>query len=106
MESHQPIAERTIYAIAADGREFEVHLAVGRPYPISKDEWACPVLLEGLHSRLRDQHGIDSWQALQLAYQLIGQLLGYFIQDGGKLFWENGGESVLVSDLIPKPYPF
>lgn len=94
------IAERTLYAVAAGGVEFEITLAVGKPYEVSSDEWACPVRLTGLHERLNDMHGIDSWQALQLACQLAAQLLGYFVEDGGKLFWEKDGEQVAIKDLF------
>jgi hypothetical protein len=96
------VAERRLFAVAADGRTFAVHLAVGAPYCISESEWACSVLLDGLHNNLRDQHGLDSWQAQQLAYQLVVQLLTYFVQDGGQLFWEQGGEPIAVSTLVPK----
>lgn len=96
------VAERKLFASTADGHTFEIHLAVGKPYPVSEDEWACSVLLEGLHSNLRDQHGVDSWQALQLAYQLVVRLLTYFVQDGGQLFWEQGGEPISPSTLVPK----
>jgi hypothetical protein len=96
------VAEKKLFASAADGRTFEIHLAVGTPYAVSESEWACSVLLDGLHNKLRDQHGVDSWQALQLAYQLVAQLLAYFVQDGGQLFWEKGGESVSLATLIPK----
>lgn len=101
MKSSELTAERNIHAIAPDGTGFEIHLLIGRPYKISEDEWGCTVGLEGLHSGLRDQHGIDSWHALKLAYQLIMQLLGYFIDDGGQLYWEEGGGSISLSELAP-----
>lgn len=102
MESKEVIAERAIYAVDANGDGFEVHLSVGKPYQVSIDEWACPVGLKGIQDRLRDQHGVDSWQALQLSYQLIAQLLGHFVQDGGKLYWSKDGEEISFVDLIPK----
>lgn len=102
MEQHEFIAGRELYAIAADGRGFEVKLGIGRPYRITEDEWACAVQLSGFHENLSDAHGIDSWQALQLAQQLAAQLLGYFVQDGGRLFWEKDGEQVQLSELFVK----
>jgi hypothetical protein len=57
--------------------------------------------MDGLHERLVDQHGVDSWQAMQLAYQLIAQLLGYFVQDGGQLYWVESREPMAFSELIP-----
>ena len=99
------IADRKLYAIAADGRSFEIHLAIGYPYQITEDEWACAIQVAGLH-RTKDVHGADSWQALQLAHQLAAQLLEYFVQDGGRLFCEEGGEHVQVSDLFAKTSAF
>ena len=106
MDKKESIAERRVYAVGSDGRGFDVHIGVGRPYQITEDEWACSVRVDGLHNNLRDQHGIDSWQALQLAYQLVAQLLTYFVQDGGQLFWKKDGEHVSLQDLIPKQTAF
>lgn len=102
MNTPQFIAERVILAVSQDGSTCEVHLGVGTPYEITEDEWACPVRLDGLHDNLRDQHGSDSWQALQLAFRLIEQLLTYFVEDGGKLYWPEIGEKVTVHELLPR----
>jgi hypothetical protein len=96
------IASRTLLAVEPAGREFELTIAVGRPYEVPGGGWACPVRLDRLHERLHDMHGVDSWQALQLAHQLIAQLLGYFIQDGGKLFWIEDRKPVDLQELFVK----
>lgn len=106
MQKDGYIAERRLYTVAADGNSFEIALGIGKPYPLSADEWACAVRAAGLHNNLRDMHGVDSWQALQLAHQLAAQLLGHFIEGGGQLFWEKGGEQLAVSDLFPKVTAF
>ncbi len=95
------IASRKLVAIDAQGREFELTIAIGAPYEVSKGEWACPASMEGLH-RLRDIHGVDSWQALQLASQLIGQTLTYFVADGGRLFWLDTREPLAPEELFPR----
>ena len=105
MEQQESIAERKLYAVAPDGRGFELMIGVGKPYQISDDEWACSVQLRGLHN-LRDQHGVDSWQALQLCHQLAAHLLTHFVQEGGQLFWEKDGEQVSVQDLFIKQPTF
>lgn len=89
------IAERRLFAVSAKGEKLALHIAVGRPYRVDNVSWACPVSIEGLHAKLHDAVGIDSWQALSLATGLTRQLLGYFLEDGGKLYLRNQGVSVL-----------
>jgi hypothetical protein len=95
-----PIASRKIQAIDASGREFQVTIAIGTPYEVAEGEWACPASMEGLH-RLRDIHGVDSWQAMQLASQLIADMLTYFVEDGGRLVWLD--EPISPDQLFPRP---
>lgn len=101
MPAKPNIAERRLLATDASGREFAVTLGVGSPYEVSDGEWACPASLEGLHDRLIDVRGVDSWQALQLAHQLIMRLLIHFVQGGGRLFWPEGEEPVSLDELWP-----
>jgi hypothetical protein len=94
------IVSRKLLAIDASGREFDLTIAIGEPYKVAEGEWACPVSMEGLH-RLRDIRGIDSWQAMQLAYQLVAMTLTYFVEDGGRLVWL--GEPVAPDQLFARP---
>ena len=96
------LASRAIAAVSADGRHFQITLRIGIPYEISPEEWACPVAVEGLQEQLHDIHGIDAWQALQLAQNLQAQLLGYFIEDGGELFWTEPREQLELAELFPR----
>ena len=100
MSKPTAIASCRLLAVDPAGREFELTIAVGQPYEVSADEWACPVRLDGLYERLHDAHGADSWQALKLALQLIARLLGGFIQDGGKLFWLDERNPVALEELF------
>lgn len=100
MNEPELIAERLVYAVAKDGHGFQIHLMVGRPYQQDAGNWACPVALGGLHGRLHDVRAEDSWQALILAIRLAEVLLGFFIEDGGKLYWEEGGEEMSLNDLF------
>jgi hypothetical protein len=79
------IATRELLAEDASRGQFTIHLCIGCPYEISADEWACPVALDGLYPRLRDQHGIDAFQSLMLAQKLARALLLAFVEDGGIL---------------------
>ena len=95
------LASRTILAVKADGQATSVTLRIGTPYEISPEEWACPVAMDGLQDRMRDVHGIDAWQALQLVQSLQAQLLGYFVEDGGKLFCHEPPEPIELEELFP-----
>ncbi len=81
------IAERTIYAVDKDGREFEIRLLIGKPYPVDfGDNWACPFAMDGLHGRFPDMFGVDSWQALTIALELCRRLLSYFVEEAADCF--------------------
>jgi hypothetical protein len=99
------IAETEIFAVSAKGEKQRLLLAVGRPCRVDEVSWACPVCLEGLLNKLRDAVGVDSWQALGLAAGLIRQLLGYYVENGGKLYWEEGGEEITLNDVFPQLTP-
>lgn len=96
------IAARERAAFQPDRGGFIVTVCIGQPYCISEDEWACPVALHGLHSKLRDQHGADSFQALMLAQKLAQMLLVYFVEDGGQLLDAREGKPVDVTTLFQK----
>lgn len=81
------LASRVVSAVSVDGRHFQITLRLGVPYQVSIDECACPVAPEGLQEQLADVHGIDAWHSVLLAQGLQAPLLGYFVQDGGELFW-------------------
>jgi hypothetical protein len=95
------IAEREIFAISPKGEKKKLHIALGKPYQVIKDEWTCPVQIKGLYENLRGINGIDSWQALTLAMILIHQLLSYFLENGGKLYWKEGGEEISLKEIFP-----
>ena len=96
------IAERKIFSISPDGQKKTLRIAIGQPYQVDDVSWACPVKVDGLHKKLRDSVGIDSWQALGLAIALVRQLLGYYVEDGAELYWKEGGEKVTLEDLFPQ----
>ena len=71
---------------------FEIYLQIGTPYQVGTDpeEWACPVALSPLYSRLHDAHGGSSFQALYLASSLALDLLHGFTEKGGSLSFSPG----------------
>ncbi|WP_426304250.1 DUF6968 family protein [Acidovorax facilis] len=101
METPNFIAHRSICTVSQDGSSRMVYLCIGAPYQISQDEWACAVCLSGLHANLPDIRATDSWQALQLAAQFIRKLLGYFVEEGGRLYWPSPEEEISLQELFP-----
>ena len=95
------IATRSLLAVRPDGQELAITLRIGVPYEITPEEWACPVAMEGFRERLPDVHGIDAWQTIQLVQNLQAQLLGYFIEEGGRLYWPETRESMELRELFP-----
>ncbi|HMQ04244.1 MAG TPA: DUF3658 domain-containing protein [Pyrinomonadaceae bacterium] len=94
------VAETVLYSVDKDGRQFDIGVMIGQPYEHELGDWACPVALVGLHGRFPDIHGIDSFQSLTLALRLIGNLLTVFVEDGGKLYREKGGDEMSVGELF------
>jgi hypothetical protein len=94
------IAERALVCVKANGERVPVTLRIGRPYPASDVDWACPVALEGLESRLPDMHGVDSFQALMLAQKLLLQLMSGVIEDGGSFHNEEDDSPVDINKLF------
>jgi hypothetical protein len=92
--STREIASRTINAEDAAGRKFEITVRIGSPVQLDDDEWECAVAVDGLHENLRPQHGIDSWQVLMLAQNLVRMLLQYFVEDGGTLRGRDSNEPI------------
>ena len=72
------LMHRTLQACSADGRYFDLHLGIGQPQP-DGDDWFCAVGLTGLLDDPRPIFGVDAWQAVQLAQQLLLDLLQHYV---------------------------
>ncbi|HEX9626238.1 MAG TPA: hypothetical protein VGA00_04810 [Acidiferrobacterales bacterium] len=94
------IAERDVICQRASGKYFPVTIRIGAPYRVEEGEWACPVSLTGLQEQLSDVHGVDSLQALLLAIGLARKLLGYIIDDGGRILWPDSDSPVDLDTLF------
>jgi hypothetical protein len=99
---NKPLASRSILTVKANGERLTVMLPIGQPYEVTPEEWATSVSISGLHSRLGDIHGNDAWQVIQLAYELIAQLIGHFVEEGGTLYWAETGEPMELDELLPR----
>jgi len=93
-------ASRKLWAVCPKRGPFEIEVQIGVPYRVSDSEWACSVGLPGLHDRLKDMHGVDSWQALMLAQRLARTLLDGFIEDGGKLYASADGDDIDLASFF------
>jgi len=94
------IAERKMLFENKNGERKSITIRIGKPYPVSNSEWACPVALDGLYKNLGDQYGIDSLQSLNLAMRLAQQLLSGLEEDGGHFFFEEGTGPIAVSEIF------
>ena len=80
------IAERMLRFKYPDNRLVEVKLSIGLPYKNDDISWSCPVTLEGLHDKVHDIVGADSFQALMLAQNLARTLLLNVVDKGVKIY--------------------
>jgi hypothetical protein len=94
------IAERTLMYVKPNGQRVPITLRIGKPYPASDADWACPVALEGLEPRLPDIHGVDSFQALMLAQKLLLQVMTAVLEDGGRFEEGEDGSPVDITKLF------
>ena len=87
-------------AVDKSGTHLEITIGIGAPYPRDDmDAWECSVKVDGLHKSLSNSTGADSWQALQLAKNLVTRLLQGFIEDGGKLYIFGDDEEVNINEV-------
>ena len=76
------VAERKLILELKTGERCPITIKIGQPY----HHWACPLSIDGLYNRLSDAAGVDSFQALMLAQNLVKTLLKNALKDGGKLY--------------------
>jgi hypothetical protein len=102
MNPTQVLASRSVLAVKPDGERLTLTPTIGMPYEVSPQEWVCPAILHGLDTPTVNVHGIDAWQAIQLAYELLTRLLGDFVDEGGALYWPGTEEPMKLDELLPK----
>lgn len=96
------LMHRTLHARSADGSCVDLCLCIGPPQPDGLD-WSCAVVLTGLLDEPRPIVGVDAWQAVQLAQQLLFDLLRHFVATGGQLLAEGevlDPRSLFVQDRL------
>lgn len=101
----QYMARRTVRAKDATGNEFDMELEVGVPIQKGLHQWGCEVRVTGMFEPARAIYGMDSWQAVQLAFQFISRMLEDFVSRGGKLYWQESMEPLTVGGLFASTKP-
>jgi hypothetical protein len=97
------IAEQELVATFSDGSSTTVCLRLGRPRPLPRADWVCPVQLAGLPDweASKDVFGVTSWQAMVLGLTLLHSCLGIERNRGTTFSWL-GMELTDFEELIPK----
>ena len=96
----QILAERELLGLKPDGSKSKIIIRIGMPYQSSEVDWACPIEAIGLHKKLADIHGIDSFQALMLSLHLLKQILSRYVEEGGKLYFSDSQTEISIEDLF------
>ena len=86
-----PIAETKINMRSPTGDSKTIHVEIGRPYPISSNEAACPITMTGLYPNISDLHGTDTLQALALALEFVRLTIHSWEKKGFTFEFPNGG---------------
>ncbi len=97
------MAETIIDARDEKGAGLQFRFAIEAPKQIDEESWGCGLLMQGITDRAHHRIvGIDAWQALTLALRMVEQMLTYFVEDGGSLFWEGSDAPLKVSEVVPR----
>jgi hypothetical protein len=88
------IAKLDLILEKPSGERFPVSIRIESPYEIKdgkgSDFAKCPVSMKGFHNRISDVAGEDTFQSLTLAISFVQNMLTYFIEKGGKIFFSDG----------------
>ena len=96
----QVIAERRL---TLDGSQIVVRLGMPQRFPDSPGHYYCPFEIEGFGDMQRQfAAGIDSMQAIRLAYKMIGTILHCHRQElGDRFYWMEKGDDLGFPDESP-----
>ncbi|MDD4872183.1 MAG: hypothetical protein PHR77_16630 [Kiritimatiellae bacterium] len=84
------IAETKVKMTSPKGESKFVVIEIGRPYSIANDEAACPISMHGLYPKIKDLHGVDTLQALALAFEFIRITIQKWEEKGYIFEFQNG----------------
>ena len=92
IEFESRIAERTMEIYNNQGQVEQLNIYIGKPEPdpLPGGDFRCPVQFIGYgDEKVRYAYGIDSMQALTLAFKLIDARLQNYRNNGFILKWPN-----------------
>lgn len=91
---NEPIAKLDLILLKPSGEKLPISIQIGTPYEIKDEKGAdfarCSVSINGLYKKPHDVAGEDTFQALTLAIAFIQDTLKSFVDDGGRIFFEDG----------------
>jgi uncharacterized protein DUF6968 len=97
----QWIASTNLIAVGPDGERSSVQFRIAAPVQLSPEEWECAVALDGLLADPPSIFGVDSMQALSLAWRFAKNILERFEASGGHLEDPTGDQFVLAAYVGP-----
>lgn len=96
------IARLELTRVCPNGERIPIAVEIGAPYQAEAGEWSTPVAIHGLHGRLGDICGEDSFQSLCLAMDLIRRLLSSAIEKGDRLLDGDCGFQTVMKAYFPE----
>jgi Domain of unknown function (DUF6968) len=78
------IAETTFLMTTPKGETKDIKIEIEQPYDFTESEAICPIKINGLYKKTIEIHGVDTFQALALAFEFIRNTI---------ISWENKGYS-------------
>lgn len=91
-EMKNTIAKTEMDMISSEGVRKPIFVKIGQPYSISPNEAACPIAIAGLYPSISDIHGVDTFQALALAFEFVRTTIQAWEKEG-YTFEFNQGEA-------------
>jgi hypothetical protein len=96
------IAERPFDCVDAKGKRFRAVARIGMPTTVPRNGelsayGSCPVMLEPLFPE-RESGGLDQFQALCLAIDLVRQALKTLVAQGGRVFFAGTDTPIRLED--------
>lgn len=92
------IGSMNLIGVQPDGTEQRFLVGVGAPVREPTGEWACPTLIPDFEVA-RPIRGEHSLQALCMGLSFIRRRLEDYLEQGGRLFWPEGGDEVSRSEV-------